>query len=309
MDRIRFGVVIEAMHHLPYWAALQHGQYRDRGLDVEFTVCGSVEETTRALKSGEIDVCAGSPENVIQDVEAGGNLRMIGGNVNRLTHDLIVQPEIKSLADLRGKVVGVSTPTGGTSSLFIDVLRQAGLTQGEYRIVVAGVVPPRHAKLMAREIDAGMQTDPHNYIAEDAGLGNLGHVSQWIPYFIFSSINTRLDWAEAHGDALTHLLAASIQASQWMFADRAAACALAASWMNIDQGYTERAWDDLGELDAVPVDLHIKAASLRRTIENMRNDRQISIETDVLISKYLNLEYLAAAQKLLGLPANLLPDT
>lgn len=308
MDRVRFGIVIEAMHHLPIWAAVKNGWFRDRGLDVELSVMHGIDEVTSALKARTIDLCVGSPEHVIEDVEQGGSLRIVGGNVSRPTHYLIVQPEITSLQELAGKVLGVSALTGGTSSLFVDVLGQIGLDQSRYKIVATGVVPPRHVKLLSREIDAAMQTDPHNYIAEDAGLGNLGPVSQWIPYVMFSSFNVNLDWSETYGSTLTRTLAATIEASQWLYGQRSAAVDLASAWMGIERRYAERAWDDLVGGECIPSDLHVKRASLQKTLDLMERDRGIAFGPSVAPQKYVKLDYLEAAQRSLGLPVRALPD-
>lgn len=308
MGTIQLGVVIESFFHLPFWAGVRNGWYRELGLDVSLTIPGGIEETTSALKTGRIDIGVGSPEHVIHDVEQGGSLRMVGGNVNRLTHHLIVQPEIRKLEDLRGKVLGVSALTGGTSSLFIDILDRVGVHPGDYTIVAAGTVPPRHLKLMNREIDAGLQTDPHNYLAEDAGLNNLGPVSQWIPFFIFNSINARADWAKDNADSLIRFLQGTIQASRWMFEDRAGAVALAAEWMNIAPHYADRAWDDHVGADAVPLDLHIKRQAVQTTLDMMQRDRDIVLAADARAEKYVALDYLRAAQEKLGIPVNLLTD-
>ena len=108
MERLRLGIVVPAFFYVPYWAAGERGFYREAGLEVQITSFGGIDKVTEALKAGDLDVGVGSPEHVIHDVETGGQLRMVGGNVNRLTHDLIAQPEIKRLEDLRGKVIGVS---------------------------------------------------------------------------------------------------------------------------------------------------------------------------------------------------------
>ena len=308
MTPIRFGIVIEALHHLPIWAALQNGWYRDRGLDVQLSVLHGIDEITSALRSGAIDVCVGSPEHVVHDVEQGGSLRIVGGNVSRPTHYLIVQPEIRSLRDLKGKQLGVSAITGGTSSLFVEVLEQVGIRQGEYAIVPAGVVPPRHAALLERRIDAAMQTDPHNYIAEDAGLGNLGPVSQWIPYVMFSSFNASLAWSEPNADALVRVLAATIDASRWMYEQRTAAVELTSQWMGIERRYSERAWDDLVGGQAVPADLHVKRAALQKALDLMVRDRAVEFVSAPRADSYVKLDYLEAAQRMTGIPANLMPD-
>jgi len=257
------------------------------------------------LQDGRIDVGIGSPEHVIHDVEAGGQLRMVGGNVNRLTHDLIAQPEIKCLEDLRGKVIGVSAFSGGTSSLFIEILKGVGLNYpGDYEIVEAGVVPPRHNKLMRREIDAGMQTDPHNYIAVDAGLSNLGAVSDWIPYFQFTSINVRLDWAQGHSGTLVKFLAASIKASRWMAQNEEGAVTLARQRMGVEERYARRAWHDHLDGDALPLDLHLNARSIETAIDMIRKDRSadLRIAAGSTPERYVDVSYLGEAQRLAGVP-------
>ena len=304
-EQLRLGIVVPAFFYVPYWAGEERGFYRDAGLEVEITSFGGIDSVTKALKDGAIDVGVGSPEHVIHDVEAGGQLRMVGGNVNRLTHDLIAQPEIKRLEDLKGKVIGVSAFSGGTSSLFIEILKGVGLNYpGDYEIVEAGVVPPRHEKLMRREIDAGMQTDPHNYIAVDAGLSNLGAVSDWIPYFQFTSVNVRLDWAQGHADQLVRFLAASIQASQWMAQNEEAAVALAQRRMAVEERYARRAWHDHVDGDALPLDLHLNARSIETAMDMIRKDRGASfrISEQSAPERYVDAGFLREAQRRANVP-------
>lgn len=307
MERLRLGIVVPAFFYVPYWTADEHGFYRAADLEVEITSFGGIDAVTNALKVGDLDVGIGSPEHVIHDVELGGPLRMVGGNVNRLTHDLIAQPEIKRLEDLRGKVIGVSALSGGTSSLFIEILKAAGLNYpGDYTIVEAGVVPPRHEKLMRREIDACMQTDPHNYMAIDAGLSNLGAVADWIPYFQFTSVNVRLDWAQAHSDRLVRFLSASIRGSQWMAENEKEAVALAERQMGVAEHYAQRAWRDHVEGDALPLDLHLNARSIETAMAMIRKDRSASFRIDPasVPDKYVDLSFLRNAQEHVGVPSH-----
>ena len=305
--KLRVAIVAEAFFYVPYWAAQRQGWYRDRGLDVEIVNLDGIVEVTHALKRGEIQIGIGSPEHVIHDTEAGGDLRMFGGNVNVLTHSLIVQPEIQRIEDLRGKVIGVSALNAGTSSLFIDIMDKHGLKPGDYTVVAAGTVPPRHDKLLRREIDAAMQTDPHNYMAEDAGLNNLGLVANWIPHFQFTSVNARLSWARDHRDAMVDFLRASLRGSALMFDDPQAAVEIAADHQLMDRKYLRRAWED-HTTGAVPRDLHLDSRSIRTAMEMMRRDRSRAapIADDAQPGKYVAAEFLAQAQALEGLPVHVL---
>lgn len=301
---IRVGIVTEAFFYTPYWVGVLHGFYSAENLNVEILNLGGIDQVTAALRDGDIEIGVGSPEHVIHDVEQGGSLRMIGGNVNSPTHYLIAQPEIRSLHDLKGRTIGVSSLSGGTSSMFIHLLDQAGLKfPGDYNLIVAGAVPPRHTELLERRIDAAMQTDPHNYLAEDAGLSNLGAVCHWIPDFQFVSVNVSLDWAVPNAEQCVRFLAATIRASQWLFNNKDDATDLVSRRMGIERRYAVRAWDDHLASKALPIDLRLSFPAITTDLEMMRKDRwsTVEIDQDAKPAKYVDLSYLERAQQRVGL--------
>ncbi len=303
-ETIRVGLVTDGFFFTPFYAGVDLGFFEQAGLQVENVVLGGIDQVTSALKSGEIQVGVGSPEHVIIDVEGGGDLRMIAGALNKLTHSLIVQPEITSLRDLRGKVLGVSALSAGTSSLFRSILSDVGLNYpGDYEIVEAGAVPPRHEKLLAREIDAAMQTDPHNYLAEDIGLGNLGLLANWIPFFNFTSVHVDRNWASAHEREVIDLLKAVLRTSEWMYENKAAAVDVAAAHMDIERRYIERAWSDYTTLEAVPRDLRLLRPSIQTALDIMREYRSedSSIDPTSTVERYVDTHYLEQAQREFGI--------
>jgi len=301
---IRVGLVVEGFFDVPFWAGIDHGGFAAAGLDVDAVVLGGIDSVTAALLRGDVQVAVGSPEHVIQDVEAAGQLRMIAGNLNRLTHSLIVRPDILTLRDLRGRTLGVSALSAGTSSLWRSMLADIGLYYpDDYTIVEAGPVPPRHGKLLSGEIDAAMQTDPHNYIGEDAGLGNLGPARGWIPYFQFTSVNVDSRWASANSDAVTDFLAVTLQTSAWMYEDQQGAVDLAARYMPVARPYLERSWHDHVESEALPRDLRLLRASIETAAAMMRVSRgdELTVDPDATADRYVDTSYLIAAQRRLGL--------
>ena len=302
-QHLELGIVVPAFFYVPFWAADRKGFFANQDLEVTITAFNGIDPLTAALKDGRTQIGVGSPEHVIYDVEQGGKLRMIGGNVNVPTHDLIAQPEIKSLEDLRGRTIGVSSLSGGTSSLFIEILERAGLSYpDDFNMVAAGVVPPRHVKLLSREIDAGMQTDPHNYMAEDAGFSNLGPVKSWIPFFQFTSVNVSVDWAATHRDEVVRFLVASIQASHWMAENEHEAVAIAIEEMGVEERYARRAWQDHVKGDALPLDLDLNPESIGTALEMIKKDRAATVKVSESSdwTSYVDRTFLAEAHTRLG---------
>lgn len=306
---IRVGLVTHGFFNVPFYAGDDRGRFAAAGLDVELEVLYGIDAVTTALRDGTIQVGIGSPEHVLLDVDAGGPLRIVAGNLNKLTHSIIVQPDITQLADLRGKTLGVSALSAGTSSLFRSILSGVGLEYpGDYTIAEAGAVPPRHRLLVDREIDAAMQTDPHNYLAEDGGFGNLGLVLDLIPDFAFASVNVHRDWAVENEADLITLLRVALEMSASLYDDKAASVATAARHMDVGPDYLDRAWDDHIATEAVPRDMHVARAAVQANLDIMRRYRHddAHVEQDSAPERYIDTRYLEKAQQELGsIPAGL----
>lgn len=307
--KLRVGMVTNGLFDVPYWGALERGWFIEEGLDVEFVVTGGIDTETKALLAGDLQIGIGSTEHVIQSVEEGGPLRIFAGNINKLTHSLIVQPGITCLEELRGRTIGVSALSAGTSSVFLDMLERVGLIYpDDYTIVEVGAVPPRHALLLDGTIDAAMQTDPHNYMAEDAGLGNLGPVTDWVPEFQFASINARHDWATTNAEALRAFLRVALRGSEWMYKDPRGAVEIAHIYMEVPTPYLERAVKDNQELQAIPRDLRVLRAGVNVCLSMMGRDRthQVVLTEGAAPERYVDQGPLAQAQGDLGLPEAML---
>ena len=130
----------------------------------------------------------------------GGSLVLIGDNCRKLPHDLIAQPDIKRLADLKGRKFGVDLRTAGTGLIVISIMRAAGIDPGDYGIVeVENGAPGRNDALRKGEIDAGLQPIPLGWPLEDEGFSNLGSVTQWLKGdYQFIAVAVNRDWLQSH---------------------------------------------------------------------------------------------------------------
>ena len=113
----------------------------------------------------------------------------------------------------------------------------------DYSVKETGGVPPRHKALLEGTIDAGLQSIPWNYVAEDAGLKNFGEVSTYVPDWQFVSVNVNDGWAAANRPLLVRFLRALLRGTQWVYANRADAASIAERELPTRRDYAERAWD------------------------------------------------------------------
>jgi ABC-type nitrate/sulfonate/bicarbonate transport system substrate-binding protein len=294
--RLAFGLISRTFYYVPVWAALEQGYFADEGLDVDLSIIGSGTQAAK-LQSGELQITGAPPEGVVQDVEAGGSLTIIGGNSGRLSHFLITQPQFKRIEDLRGATLGILTFTEGSFFHFQPMMEKHGMRYpDDYKVLPTGGAPHRHQLLLEGKIDAGLQSIPWVYTAEEAGFNNLGNINDYIPDWQFNSFNADARWARENADTVVRFLRALLRGSEWMFTDRAGATALAAREIGIPLAHAERGWDYFISTGNITRDLEVNRPGLARVIESQIKAGLLPATLVPAPEKYITRGYLDAAR-------------
>jgi NitT/TauT family transport system substrate-binding protein len=97
------------------YVAQDHGFFRRYGLDLTFVHVRSGPVGMAALTAGESQLHEGSVTGaVLGSAAEGTDLVFVAGMINKLIGNIMASPKIKSPADLKGKVIGVTSPSGGS---------------------------------------------------------------------------------------------------------------------------------------------------------------------------------------------------
>jgi hypothetical protein len=106
-------MVFPGTQTLPLFAAQACGFFAKRGLTIDLKPAPNSEEQRKGLAEGRYPIVHGAADQCVALVEAGTDAIIVAGGDNGFNH-LFVQPEIASIADLRGKtlVADVATPAG-----------------------------------------------------------------------------------------------------------------------------------------------------------------------------------------------------
>jgi len=295
-EKIAAGLVSRTYFNMPLWAAQEHGFFADEGLEVTGTIFGN-ESQVPPLLDGRFQVFIGSPELAIQNQAEGGPIRIIAGNAGKLVHSLIARAPFKRVEDLRGRTIGIFTDKEGTFFHVKAMLAAHGLNYpGDYQVKHTGGVPPRHKALLAGEIDAGLQSVPWNYLAEDEGMNNLGDVIEYVPDWQFVSINVNSEWAAKNRDVLVRFLRAMLRGNEWLYANRAASSVIAARELPASIAHAERAWDFFTSTDALTRDASVNLKGLAQVIATLKETGLLAQNAPDDPAAYVDDSYLKAAR-------------
>jgi NitT/TauT family transport system substrate-binding protein len=151
-------------YYLPLTVAEQLGYFKDEGLQVEISDFAGGAKALQALVGGSADVVSGAYEHTIlmqaknQPIVAfalQGRAPQIVLAVNNKT-----MPNYKSVADLKGKKIGVTAPGSSTSIMTSFVLAKAGLKPTDVSFIGVGAGAGALSAIRAGQIDAIANLDP-----------------------------------------------------------------------------------------------------------------------------------------------------
>jgi ABC-type nitrate/sulfonate/bicarbonate transport system substrate-binding protein len=140
---------------MPLWIAKEQGIFRKYNLDPQliYIIAG---RAMQSMLAGDIQFGLLGATHVTNAVTAGGDMAMLLGMEDKLNYFLNVRPGIKSADDLKGKKVGIGTPSGSLALATYVGLDHLGLVPRRDRITLlnTGSTPERMSALFAGSIDA-----------------------------------------------------------------------------------------------------------------------------------------------------------
>ena len=130
---------------------------------------------------------------------------------------LLAKASIKSLKELKGKVISVGGPKDITR-LYVDrMLAPQGLKSGDYDYVYAGATSARAQALLGGAVDAAILLPPSNFQVQNQGYNDLGLTMQYAPELAFSGTVVNRAWAARSADLLKRVIAAQSKSIDYLY--------------------------------------------------------------------------------------------
>jgi NitT/TauT family transport system substrate-binding protein len=158
--------------------AQKEGYFKEEGLNVELlSIRGEI--AIRTTLAGEVDFFTNAGSALAAAVR-GVPVRLVTVFQDKPSWDLIAQPEFKSIAQLRGKNIGVMSPEGSLAVVAREMLRKNGLDPGkDVNLVTMGGDEVRFPALQTKSIQATLFSTAMSIKAQKDGFSKLGNASEY----------------------------------------------------------------------------------------------------------------------------------
>jgi ABC-type nitrate/sulfonate/bicarbonate transport system substrate-binding protein len=196
------------------------GIFAKYGVEVETENKPNSEQLRADLAAGKGDLAYLAVDNAVAMVELAHQdvIIVMGGEGSQ--NELIVQPEIKSIKDLRGKTLIVDAPDTAYALQLQAILFLNELQFGsDYKFKAIGSTPQRLIAMREHKEYAGsMLGPPTSIVARHEGFVSVASVQQLIGPYQAAGYFAARTWAQEHRATLINYLAAIVEAQRWLMA-------------------------------------------------------------------------------------------
>ena len=181
---ITIGLTGKSLATAAFEMSVRKGHFKQEGLDVKFITIRQSDVIIKAIMASELNFMSIIPTAILASVR-GLPIRTIAVNLDNAPYVLIGR-QIKTVSDLKGKKVAVSS-LGGMSTLVVrQIVARSGLEPDRDLILLAvGGSETRSGAMAAGFVDAALVTVPLNYNLERQGYNRLA----WGPDFVRYPMN------------------------------------------------------------------------------------------------------------------------
>lgn len=239
-------IVFPGVQNLPMFAAQAKGFFAKRDLAVDLKFTPNSDELRNGLAEGRYHIAHSAIDNAfaLKD-KANVDIAVVLGGDDSFNR-LVVQPEIGSLADLKGKTVAVDAVNTAYAFQLYEMLRQKGLNKGDYEVRPVGGTGQRlDAMTKDKTYAAAILNPPFSIRGEKAGLKALDTAANALGAYQGTAAFVLRTWGASNQDTLVKYLQGCVEGLRWMIEpkNKAEAVALLSERLKLPEDIAAQAYD------------------------------------------------------------------
>lgn len=215
-------IAFPGAQNLPIFAALEQGLFEKAGITLNMSTTPNSAYQAENLANGKFHIAGTAFDNVVAYVEGQGAVKDMAApdffafmGATQIELAFITQPDIKSYADVKGKVLAMDALYTGFAFVLYEMLAKAGLTKADYKIDPVGATPVRWEAVKAGKFAGTLTIEPFTSIARGQGFTVLDTSTKHYPDYQGQAYAASRKWAAANPDAVKGFIKGYLGGLAW----------------------------------------------------------------------------------------------
>jgi NitT/TauT family transport system substrate-binding protein len=188
------------------------GLFKKYGLDADLVYIQGSPLLTAAMVSGQVPLSFIGGAAIVASAIGGADTVYLACAINTLYWRVFSTPDVKRIADLKGKKIGLTTMGSQEDGVMRYVLKELGLNPDrDVTFLAVGSAPTRLAALSKGAIQASTFIPPQDIAAEKQGLHELIDLSKLGLFNPGSCFASTKSYVRTHHDTVLRVMKAFIE--------------------------------------------------------------------------------------------------
>jgi ABC-type nitrate/sulfonate/bicarbonate transport system substrate-binding protein len=290
-EKIRYAYPAKSLNYLPLFLGKDKGIYAAEGIDLELVLVTSRIQVT-ALTTGDLEF-SGAQSQVSSAAALGFPVKVVGFITVKPTFWLTARPEIRSIPDLKGKVIGITAIGSSTDTLARYLVRKHGLVPDkEVTLFATGTTANILAALNGGSVQAGMLSPPFHSMARLMGFHILAYLGDYVEQSL-SGVGTSDKMLRDRPDTVTRVLRATLKSLRFVRQNKEETIQYIAREWKVERALANELYTSM--LPAFSPDGGMNEKGIRDALE--REMGRVDKKDEIPLSRVVDLRLLKEAQK------------
>ncbi len=231
---------------LPVNVGVEQGFFAKEGLDIEIIDLAGDAKVQQALAAGSVEFGLGSGPGMAFAVKGSPAIAVaaFAGPPRNISATVLADSSVKTVADLKGKLISVSTAGSLTDWLTRQMALREGWGPDGVRIVALGAIDAAVAALKARQVDAVVLATEAGFQLEERKEGRIiVGMDKYAPRFITHVVFAQKHLVQDDPALVVRFLKGFFASIAFMKANKAAVTALSERVLHFSPTVASRSYD------------------------------------------------------------------
>jgi NitT/TauT family transport system substrate-binding protein len=230
---------------ITFFIAKEKGYWREEGLEVEL-ILARAAPSIQAVIAGNVEFGTAGGSGLLP-ITRGLPMTFLFTTFDKANFSLYAKPQIRSVQDLKGKRIGISSFGSGPDSLLRDFLSDHGVEGGrDATILAVGSGTERFIALKTNSVDAAMLSPSAYIMAEESGFRELvSFVKQGDYVYLQGGVVTRNALLKSEPALVEKFIRGSVKALLYVQANRSETISFLSRTLKIKQDIATRVYEEI----------------------------------------------------------------
>jgi NitT/TauT family transport system substrate-binding protein len=296
--KVVFGVPVTPPNvvHIPPYVAKEMNFFGEQNIEVELVTFEGGTQTLRGSVAGGLDITGTSSDPAIIAAARGAGTKVLGTYSHKLSQSMLVQGDIKSCKDLKGRKIGIQEVGAFNEVMSRAVLASCGLTPKDVDYVPVST-KGRVAGLLSNQIDTAILHVDQAIVAKKKKpeLNILVNLWEPLPKWLYAAYIAPEKEIAGNRQLYIDIMTALVKANRFIYSNKAKTVEIAAKYTQQDADAIGQTYDILANAGAWPVNEGLPRDMVEWTIDKQLELGSIKAAEKPTYEKLVDITIIEAA--------------